>query len=240
MASIDQPEPAGPVAASVLTLGVPPWMRTAPPPESSDAMRHGLTRGTAFGSAGALDGGSLPGSSGVVLSSETIRDTDGPHWPLRVLPPAASVSVSGHSAMSAGAPTLPNTFGMPGASVIPTKEEKESKEKARIISRELIEKKARADAKQDENLERLSRYLLYLGLCFLPLVHFVEVCYFARELRDANANFFVRRNACLAAIFGVLQVLLGLAWIIAFQVMSDRLQAVNILNANVKYDRLVS
>lgn len=239
MDEVEDQEPVASAAESVLTLGVPPWMRTAPPLLSSDAMRPGF--GTAsHGSSAALHSESPGGTRSLGQSAEAAYVSDVSKWQMRWHKPVKFHNFVEQTTVSQGGPTVPGTSTMPAISTIPTKEEKENIEKARLMDRERVEEQSRADEEIDNSLRNLSNRLFLLGLFGLPLVHFLVVWYFYRELRDANANFFVRRNVFLALFFGIFQLVVGLAWVVCFQVMPERFEGLNILHANIKYDRLVS
>lgn len=226
-----EPQARSRPAGTVLSLGVSPWQRAA---VSSPAGGAPPTYGS-------------PTIPVIPILPEPIAALDhvpGPPTGLNVGPVGvrttgqiASVpGVTGVTVPGVGGGVVPVTVG-PGpvpvvAGIVPPpaealEREKDSRDKKRqqMINAEKIE------LAEDQSLEKVSRMLLLIGLFGLPLVHFIQVLYFSREILDKNSNWYVRRNAIFALFCGSVELLVALAWFVLFQAMSDRFDALSILNA---------
>lgn len=89
---------------------------------------------------------------------------------------------------------------------------------------------------EEENLPRC-RYFFYIGCFGLPLLHFVSVYYYLRQLRHHDPNFKIRKYVYLSLLVGIIQVFVWILWIVVFQLLrdDDSLKSINILNFNEDY-----
>lgn len=205
-------------AASVLTLGVSPWMRHADAPAASPT------------------GAPLP----VVQAAPAVQTLPDPAAGATVAP-TEPVSLAAAVASGVVLPT-PVTIAAgpaaPVAVVVPTKEAKVRAATAREETRQRINIAEERLHVEDEKYIRLSRFLLVVGLFGLPAVHFMQVWYFAREMLDKNSNWFVRRNAFLALLVGSVELVVFVAWIVLYQTRSANFDALNILTSNISLANL--
>jgi Presenilin enhancer-2 subunit of gamma secretase len=247
-------EAPAPAVASVLTLGVSPWMRTAAstsgedmalsmPPQLPTSLPLSLP--VPMKSPGALV---MPPQVAATASPDVVDTAQNAAWPLavRLAAPARSFAAAagsvigdgtdgdeGPGSVGGGGSVSGNGNSAPQSSAgVPTKEAKEREDRARKASRLRVEQRDLALTRRDDDLVRLSRKMLIIGVFCLPLVHFVQVWYFSKELQDSNANFFVRRHVYMAIICGTLQTAIAITWFVVFQKMRDTFEPINILNSN--------
>lgn len=133
-------------------------------------------------------------------------------------------------------PSFPLAGSMPKP--VPTKEAKRRARKVREDRRLEISIEENEIFDEDAKSQALSFRLLLLGLFGLPLVHFVEVWYFKKELADSSENYYVRRNVFAAMFFGTLQVCVFIAWEVVYHTMREKLKLLSILNGNISLEHL--
>lgn len=121
---------------------------------------------------------------------------------------------------------------------IPTKEAKRRARTARENRRHEISIEEIELFIKSTDSQVLSFRLLLLGLFGLPLVHFVEVWYFKKELADSSADYFVRRNVFAAMFFGTLQVCIFIIWEVVYHTLRERFKSLSILNGNISLEFL--
>lgn len=91
-----------------------------------------------------------------------------------------------------------------------------------------------AGEQENASLERC-RFYFYVGCFGLPLLHFVNVAYFMKDLRSASGAFRIRKWIWLSLIIGLVESFLWILWFVVFQLLKDDdLQSVNILRSNLK------
>lgn len=115
-----------------------------------------------------------------------------------------------------------------------SKEYRVAERKRRAADQELKEQEiARWE---EENLPRC-RLFFYIGCFGLPLLHFVSVYYYLRQLRDQDPNFKIKKYVYLSLLVGIIQVFVWILWIVVFQLLrdDDSLKSINILNFNEDY-----
>lgn len=89
--------------------------------------------------------------------------------------------------------------------------------------------------REDERMKICKRYFI-VGCFGLPLVHFLNVGFFFRVLRQHRAPFEMRKYTWLSLIVGVCQVILWIVWFVTFQFLKDKgLAWLNIRNSSSSF-----
>lgn len=124
---------------------------------------------------------------------------------------------------------------------MPTKEAKELAARSRKESRQRVANAEEKTREEDRELIELSKRYLIIGMFGLPVVHFVLVWYFSHELRDSNANWYVKRNARMALLFGCVESILFFAWVAVYQLRNDNspLSILSVLRPKLSLANLV-
>lgn len=248
--------PTEPPTASVLTLGLSPWLRHA------DGVGVGGSSGVSGSSGGGggvgsfglsvisgeSGGGGGGGASGSALGVVTSGDILG-----------VSSGVGGASSGGVGSVVLEHPGAIPimvGADVavgvgsgtagadaddgvlVPTKEAMERAARSRKENRQRVAQAEMDTRREDRELIGLSKRYLIIGMFGLPVVHFVLVWYFSNELRDSNANWYVKRNARMALLFGCLESMLFFAWVAVYQLRADELGSLSVLRSKLSLANL--
>jgi hypothetical protein len=151
-------------------------------------------------------------------------------------PPASvlTLGVSPWMRHADGAPPLPE----PDAEAVPRKEDKERAARSRKETRQRLSRAEERLLVEDKELIELSRRYLIIGLFGLPVIHFVLVWYFAGELMDKNSNWYVKRNARMALLCGCVEMVVFVAWVVAYQLRADRFHALSVLTPSVSLANL--
>lgn len=102
-------------------------------------------------------------------------------------------------------------------------EKTEEIEGARVRTRQQEE-----ETQQYENrLLWICKFYFWLGCLGLPLLHFVNVAYFFREIKGHDSNPYITTYAWLSLSVAAFWVLLSIAWFTAFR-LHPRLQSLSI------------
>lgn len=225
------PRPGG----TVLSLGVSPWQRAAvsspaggTAPVYSSPIISGMP--PLPEPVAALEHVSVP-PPGVSMGAVGVRTVGGLGHVTGVTVPGVGGGVVPVTVASGPVPVIAGIVPPPAEALEREKDSRQSKRQRMIRAEE-------KEQEDDETLERLSRFLLCIGLFGLPLVHFVQVWYFSREMLDKNSNWFVRRNAFFALFCGTVEFLAVMSWFIVFQAMSERFDALNIIKSRLSLANL--
>lgn len=142
--------------------------------------------------------------------------------------PSASVDAP----YSSGAALVSVAKNSPIFQSLPTGQSKEYRIAERKRNAELKESEERELAEWErENLPRC-RYYFYIGCLGLPLIHFVSVYYYLKQLKGHDRDFKIKKYIYLSLLVGIIQVFLWILWIVIFQLLrDDTLKEVNILNS---------
>lgn len=96
-----------------------------------------------------------------------------------------------------------------------------------------------AGEKKELNL-RMARWYFFVGCFGLPLVHFVSVLYFSRELKGHSGDFQIKRYIYLSLIVAIIETFIWILWVVLFYLLNDTtLSNFSILNANPTLNKFV-
>lgn len=196
----------------MLTLGVSPWMRPSEVPAATPA----------------------GGAATSVSNMPPMRPLAEPIVSVAA-PASAKKSVGNVLGPAAGA--FASVTGMK-RDIVPTKEAKERAAKTRKETRQRITSAEERLLVEDEELIELSKRYLIIGMFGLPVIHFVLVWYFSQELVDSNSNWYVKRNARMALLFGCIESILFIAWVTIYQLRKDQFEMLSVLRPSLSLANL--